>query len=66
MRTRAFFQTAAASYFLLGFSWQRLLHSEGVVIGAIRQLDRGREFMKPTRLLGKINGLADMLYEGMP
>ena len=55
----------------LGSIWRlpriaRLLQYEGVVAGALRQSDWGRDFINPTRILGKFDGLSKILSCGMP
>ena len=45
-------------------SIRRLLTFKGTVTGAIRQSNWGTEYHKPTRLMGRLPGLAEILHEG--
>jgi len=54
-----------------GCSWhfdnvRALGNVDGVVTGALAQSDWGRPYPKPTRLLGRLPGMQDMLYVGWP
>ena len=54
-----------------GSAWQfhnvrGLLRFAGVLWGALAQSDFGTRYPKPTRLLGRLDGLDKMIYEGAP
>ena len=45
---------------------QKLLDYPGVIWGALAQSDFGTPYLKPTRLLGRVPGLEEVVYAGAP